>query len=132
MNIVLIDDSEDDRLLFKLALKNVDKVQIIRECGDGREAVEWWSKLTREEREAIHLLIVDLKMPELSGFDVLRWFQDNPSVLKPFIIVHSSSDWPDDKNLAMRLGADRYLVKSNGEPECLRLIQAMSKRNYDT
>ena len=133
MNVVLVDDSDDDRMLFKLALRkieNSDQIRVLHEFVDGWDAVEWWSTLPPEQRGMVDVLLLDLKMPKLNGFDVLKWFLDNRTIPKPFIIVHSSSDLPEDVERAMKLGADLFVCKPTQFDDFASVFQKL-KRGYD-
>ena len=57
------------------------------------------------------LLLLDLKMPKLDGFDVLRWLQRQPELRRLVVTVLSSSNESRDVNLAYDLGANSYVVK---------------------
>jgi DNA-binding response OmpR family regulator len=57
------------------------------------------------------LVLLDLKMPRLNGFDVIEWMRRHqPWKLTPIIIL-SSSALPQDVNRAYELGANAYMVK---------------------
>ena len=71
--------------------------------------------------DAPFLIFLDLKMPVMSGFDVLQWLKN--SGLKPQVIVLSGSNDQADRSRAFSLGATDYLVKpissefsGNGSP----------------
>ena len=55
--------------------------------------------------------LLDLKMPKLNGFDVLRWLREQPELRRLIVTVLSSSDESADVNLAYDLGANSYVVK---------------------
>ena len=60
------------------------------------------------------LLLLDIKMPRLSGFDVLSWLQDRPEFDYLPIVVISGSVLEEDMRKAKELGADDYRVKPTG------------------
>jgi CheY-like chemotaxis protein len=57
------------------------------------------------------VVLLDLKMPKMDGFDVLRWLQGQPELRRLIVTVLSSSDESKDVNLAYDLGANSYVVK---------------------
>ena len=71
------------------------------------------------------LVFLDLKMPVLSGFDVLRWIHDWEAASLLRVIVLSGSDHIGDKNRAMELGAQDYLVKPIGPAELKKQIDTL-------
>jgi CheY-like chemotaxis protein len=56
-------------------------------------------------------VLLDLKMPEASGFEVLRWVRQEPSLLHLTVVVMTGSNESQDVRRAHELGADSYLVK---------------------
>jgi two-component system, response regulator len=108
LQILLIDDSEDDFRLMQRAFAklNLDNLLWLK---SGDEAMQ---RLADESFvEKIALIICDLKMPHVDGFDVLR-FAKSTAVLRrvPFVIL-TSSNQPKDREKARGLEADLYLVK---------------------
>jgi len=59
-----------------------------------------------------HLILLDIKMPRLSGLEVLERARQDPRFRSTPIVMLTSSDDPDDVETAQRLGATGYLVKS--------------------
>lgn len=112
--ILLADDSEDDRFLFARALRNLDDLQLVHQVENGEEAVAYLRGDSRFADRARHpfpdLLLLDLKMPRMDGFDVLSWIKI--ADCKPAsVVVFSSSPLPQDVRRALELGADSYQLK---------------------
>jgi DNA-binding response OmpR family regulator len=59
-----------------------------------------------------HLVVLDIMMPKVSGFEVLDIMRNTPETAKVKIVVLSALSQDSDKERAMSLGADDYLVKS--------------------
>jgi CheY-like chemotaxis protein len=83
---------------------------------DGQEAISYLrgdgKYADREAHPLPKLIVMDIRMPRRSGFEVLEWVKDSSKPLHriPVIIV-SSSDNPADINRAYELGANAYMVK---------------------
>jgi CheY-like chemotaxis protein len=110
--ILLVDDSDDDRLLFKAAFTKSGLSGQIVEKEDGNEAIEFLSEIaTGEQTEWPDAIFLDLKMPGKNGFEVLQWIKDRPplQILKTYIL--SGSQEPSDVQRARELGALDYIVK---------------------
>jgi CheY-like chemotaxis protein len=85
-----------------------------RAC-DGVEAIQYLAGENKfANRDAFplpELVVLDLKMPRKSGFEVLGWVRNHPDFGKLPVIVFSSSEEPADVKKAYSLGANAYLVK---------------------
>ena len=118
--IILVDDSDDDVLLFQRCLARHPRLQLIWRGEDGNQAIEYLSGsgqfADRAEYPWPDVLVLDLKMPIRDGFDVLEWMQGKANM--PMVLVLSSSDLPEDKVRAALLGATMYQSKPF-EPEML-------------
>jgi DNA-binding response OmpR family regulator len=86
---------------------------------DGRRALE----LATKEHPA--LLILDLMLPEMSGWDVMRALRPSSSV--PVIMLTARDD-PTDKVVGLELGADDYVVKPFDPKELLARVRAVLRR----
>ena len=105
--IPLVEDSEDDVFFFRRSLK---KTGISCDCvhvWNGGAATSY----LQENQDVSHLVFLDLKIPVLTGFEVLKWIQDKPFKDKLEIIVLSGSDDPRDISSAREFGVSNYLVK---------------------
>ena len=82
---------------------------------DGQEAINYLEgEAAYEDREQYplpDLMLLDLKMPRLNGFDVLSWLRQQPGLKRLLVTVLTSSDHPNDINRAYDLGVNSYLVK---------------------
>lgn len=112
-SILLADDSEDDRVLFELALRKVPGMRLVGMAPDGDQAIAYLAGEAefkdRKQFPYPDLLFLDLKMPRVTGFEVLDWLKDKKS--KPFVAVFSGSELETDVRRALSLGADTYKVK---------------------
>jgi CheY-like chemotaxis protein len=113
--ILIADDDENDVSLLKLAFEEAKISNPIRVVRDGQEAIDYLSRKGIYADSDKHpwpaVMLLDLKMPRLDGFDVLTWWhQHNQGQYLP-IIVMSSSNQESDIEAAMALGAAAYRVK---------------------
>jgi DNA-binding response OmpR family regulator len=111
--LLLVEDSEDDAFFFRRVLRKTFPECHLEHAVDGAAAVDFLGKAASKKTslELPHLIFLDLKMPVLSGFDVLAWIRGQEFKLSPPVIVLSGSDHTEDKKRAMELGAFDYLVK---------------------
>jgi CheY-like chemotaxis protein len=129
--ILLIEDSENDLLLVKLALKRAGVLNPIQAARDGREAVEYLcgdgTYADRVKFPFPSLIISDLKMPRMDGFEILEWLRKHPECSVIPVIILSASKQDTDIKRAYQLGANSYLVK----PSTLDQLQQILKRLFE-
>jgi DNA-binding response OmpR family regulator len=118
--ILLVEDSEDDAFFFRRSLK---KTGIPCECvhvWNGGAATSY----LQENQDLSHLVFLDLKIPVLTGFEVLKWIQDQSFKDRLEIVVLSGSDDPRDISAAREFGVSDYLVKPVSVQDLTRRLQA--------
>ncbi len=98
--ILVVDDDNSIRELLRQELEG--EGYEVREAKDGREA------LAQVKREKPDLIVLDVMMPELSGFDVAAVLRNDPETLNIPIVILSVMQ---DKQRGYRLGVDRYFTK---------------------
>ena len=87
------------------------------------------SLLTALRRESFDLLLLDWNVPDGTGFEVLRWAQENLTPCPPVIMITSRND-PEDIVEALRGGADDYAVKPCEPGVLAARIEAVLRRSY--
>jgi CheY-like chemotaxis protein len=113
--ILLAEDQEDDVLLIRRAFSKARIPNPLYVVGNGEEVI-WYLKgegkyANREEYPLPDLLLLDLKMPIMDGFEVVKWIRRQPCLAGLRVLVLTSSDSVRDVNLAYKLGANSFLVK---------------------
>jgi CheY-like chemotaxis protein len=108
--VFLAEDSEDDAFFFQRAFRKAAQGCTLLRATDGKMAIERL-KESRSAGAAPILIFLDLKMPVLSGFEVLEWLKFSDFDHVPRVIVLSGSNDEDDRARALKLGAVEYLVK---------------------
>src|SRR6185295_10702187 len=114
--VLLVEDDLNDIFLVKRAFKLARVKNPLQVVTDGQEAVAYLKGdgkyADRDMYPLPKLMVMDIKMPRRSGFEVLDWVKHNSGILKriPIVIVSSSED-PGDINRAYELGANAYMVK---------------------
>src|SRR5579864_2589996 len=93
LKILIVEDDEHDALLLKMAFDEIDVDARIRFVGGGKEAMDYLqSASVLKSKHAIpNLLVLDLKMPCVSGFEVLQWLRSQASLKSLFVAVLSGS-----------------------------------------
>jgi CheY-like chemotaxis protein len=123
--VLLIEDDEDDlfltrRVLVKAGIKEVFHVN------DGRSAVDYLEGRGTFADRSIHplpdIVLIDLKIPELTGHQVLEWIQTQPGLKSVRAYVLSSSGEQRDITRATAAGAVGYFIKPLTERDVERLM----------
>jgi len=113
--ILVIDDDPNDQFFIKRELTKLGPYVNVTFANDGEEALAYLKGEGKfSDRNAFPLpsiMFLDLKMPRLSGFEVLGWLKSHPTFKSTPTIVLSSSDLQSDIDKAYGLGANAYLVK---------------------
>jgi CheY-like chemotaxis protein len=113
--ILLAEDREDDIVLIRKAFREAGLANPFYVVRDGEEAIDYLKGegkfSNREEYPLPDLLLLDLKMPRVDGFEVLRWIRQEAGMDTLRIIVLTSSESMADVNSAYQLGANSFLVK---------------------
>jgi DNA-binding response OmpR family regulator len=126
--LLLVEDDPNDILLFERAMEKIQLPIELIVVQDGEKAISYLSgsgKFKDRKRYPLpHIILVDLKLPKKSGFDVVEWVKNHPEFKIIPVIVLSSSKQVQDVNLAYGLGTNSYLVKPIGFNELSKLIEA--------
>jgi len=110
--ILLVEDEPDHRVLVREALGRVAADVPVHEVEDGQEAISWMRKRAADP-EALRggVVILDLGLPRVSGFEVLEWMREIPPLARTPVVVLTASENPMDADHAFNLGARGYFQK---------------------
>ena len=113
--ILLAEDEEDYVLLIRRAFEKANIRNPLHVVWNGQEAIAYFEGegkyANRDEYPLPDLMLLDLKMPRVNGFEVLKWIRAQPGLAPLRILVLTSSDAIRDVNEAYKLGANSFLVK---------------------
>jgi CheY-like chemotaxis protein len=130
--ILAAEDEESDRLILEFAFQKAKLPHALIIVRDGQEAVDYLSGKGRYADRTNHplpgLLVLDLKMPRMNGFDVLAWLTENRQFKELPVIVLSSSADETDMTKARQLGAREYFVKPHTLDALIIIAQQMQAR----
>jgi DNA-binding response OmpR family regulator len=115
-NILIIEDDPEAAHILELSLKREGyKVAIAMDGMQGLHAIQ---------SQHPDLVLLDLMMPDIDGFEVCRRVRANPATAGLPIIVVSARTQDADKQMASQVGANGYLTKPYRRAELLAQIQA--------
>lgn len=126
--ILIVEDNEDDVFLMERALKAAKVTSVYRVVSDGEEATRYLSGqgqyADRTKFPYPAVVFLDLKLPYMSGFEVLEWKQKSRELPPTIVIVITSSNETSDLKRAYFLGASSYLVKPPTAQQLVDIMQA--------
>jgi CheY-like chemotaxis protein len=128
--ILLAEDRDDDLAVIQRAFKRAGVVNPIQVVRDGEEAVAYLRGegkfANRAEFPLPSLLLLDLKMPRMDGFEVLKWLRQQPGLSALRVVVLTSSDAIRDVNTAYHLGANSFMVKPMDFDDTVQMSRFLS------
>ena len=110
LHILLADDDESDRLLFKEAFAELKIKTIVRTVNDGVQLMEY---LKNDSIRLPQLIFLDLNMPRKNGLECLKEIKRNKKLKDIAIAIYSTSDNERDMEKTFRNGANVYITKPN-------------------
>ncbi len=127
--ILQVEDDENDVFMVEHAFKRSGIACPLQVVRDGQSAIDYLNGVgeygDREKAPLPCLLLLDLKLPMRSGFEVLKWIRQNPVFKKLVVVIFSSSELPKDIEMAYELGANSYIVKPAQLPKLLEIGQLL-------
>ena len=118
--VLVCDDEPITRMLVKLLLER--EQYVVLEASTGREALD----IARRERP--DLLLMDLNMPEMDGYEAIAHIRRELTLTTMPIVVLTSEEGPGVERRVLDLGADDYIIKPFDAPVLLSRVQAVFRR----
>ena len=125
--ILLVEDDISDFRLIQRAFAKIRPTLPMIRLSHGDDAVAYLAGDAPYENRSLHpfpcVILLDIKLPRRSGFEVLEWVRNQESTLKRVpIIMLTSSNHHVDVNKAYELGVNSYLVKPSNNSELEQLV----------
>jgi len=126
--VLIVDDSDDDGTLLELAFQKLEQFQLVGRVSDGRQAIAYLKGegdfANRRKHPLPNVLLLDLRMPRVDGFDVLEWLRTQ-SFPRLRVVVLSGSDCRADVERALGMGAHFYRTKPLRFDEQVSMLKAL-------
>jgi len=127
--ILLVEDDENDIILVRKAVEAAGAGHSVHAVQDGEQAIQYLQGLgrfsDRHKYPIPNVVLTDLKMPKIGGFELLHWLRTNPLFSVIPTIMYSSSALEKDVREAYQLGANSYITKPtslSGLVDTLRIL----------
>ena len=132
LGILLVEDDDEDIFLLRRAFRNARIANPLVEVRDGQAAIQYLSGegayADRTRYPIPFLILLDLRLPKLSGFEVIAWMRDQPQLANLVVVVLTASDHVPDVTKARDLGANSYLVKPGNFQELVGMVRRIKGR----
>jgi CheY-like chemotaxis protein len=123
--VLLAEDSYDDVVLFLEVMRRSGLRNPVQVVHDGEKAIAYLKGegefADRERHPLPAILILDLKMPRVSGFQVLEWINSHSGLKELLVVVLSHHGETSDINRAYALGAHSFLLKPFTQADLVNL-----------
>jgi len=117
--IVIIEDNDDDVLVIERGFRKGKIGNPIKRFVNGKDAIDF---LNTERDQKIELILLDLNMEVMNGFDFLKIRKESQVLSKIPVVVLTSSHRDEDIELAYSLGANAYIEKPVDPKEFINII----------
>ncbi len=122
-SVLLVDDNEADIELARIMLfEHMHLHCNLYVAHDGREALDWLHK-ARRENKPIDLMLLDINMPGMDGFELLEVMRRQEKINDVDVVMYSTSKYDKDIGRAQELGVAGYLSKPADVPKLKLLIE---------
>ena len=127
--ILSVDDNDVDGALLQRAIRRTGLPMRLFTVTEGAQAITYLAGdgiyRDRAQYPLPDLILLDIRMPKMSGLELLRWIRGIPELKKVPVLILSSSQKPEDIKVSTSIGANGYLVKPNKFDELQKLVRTI-------
>ncbi len=128
-SILLIDDDIEDAGLICEAFTKVGVGEYLRHVKDGEEALKYFQGCDdfadRTRFPLPSLVILDLRLPKMSGLEVLKWMRQQPNLRTVIVVVLTGLELDGEIQRAYLVGANSVLFKGTSEAQMDAKVKAL-------
>ncbi len=130
--VLLVEDNPDEAFLTQKAFKKGEVANPLKIISDGSQALDFLfsqkAYADRDINDKPALILLDLKLPLISGLDVLKAVKANPNTSLIPIVVLTSSTEDTDRIESYRFGANDFINKPTGLTEFVEIIKCIKQK----
>lgn len=119
--LLVEDNTDDERLTLRTLRKNNVMNEVVAAC-TGEAAVAMLERSISENAPLPSLIVLDLRLPGLTGLEVVRWVRAQPTMVSIPVVVFTTSTHPEDVRACSRAGANSYVVKPEDPNEFTEVL----------
>jgi DNA-binding response OmpR family regulator len=133
--VLYVEDEESDIIFMQKAFATAGLRSSLRLASDGRAAIDYLSGAgiygDRGEYPVPAVVVLDLNLPAVPGFEVLKWMRKHLDYTSTPVVIFSSSTREQDKVKAHQLGANEFLEKPASGRKFLSVVQRLKEEWLD-
>jgi CheY-like chemotaxis protein len=133
--VLYAEDEPDDAFFMQYAWQEAGVANPLVVVKDGKQAIDYLAGQGDFANRAKHpfpcLLLLDLKLPIKSGFEVLTWLHQQPAIASLKVVIVSASEQDSDIALARTLGAADYVVKPTSPIRLAEMVRERKSAWFD-
>ena len=133
--VLLVEDNPDEVFITQRAFKKGEVANPLMVVTSGRQALDFLfsqgSYADRDKNDKPAVILLDLKLPLVSGLDVLKELKSNPNTNPIPILVLTSSTEERDQTESYRLGANDFICKPTSLLEFIEIVKTIKARWLD-
>lgn len=130
--VLYAEDDEDDIFFMQLAWQKAGVSNPLVALTDGKQAMQYLASegpfSDKTKSPAPCLLLLDLKLPTVTGFEVLQWIRERPALNDLKVVIVSSSGQQLDIDLARKMGIQDYVVKPAVPTQLVEIVRGIKQR----
>lgn len=121
LSIVYVEDSFADAELFKRAFLQMLPSSALHHFRDAETAQQFFLEAVQTDR-SIDLAVIDIRLPGMSGDELIRWIRQQSKFIRLPIIALSSGPAFETVEAAQSIGATSFFIKPVGHNDCIDLV----------
>jgi CheY-like chemotaxis protein len=129
--ILLVEDESADATLMLRGFEKAHVMNPVVHLTNGDEALAYLAGVRKYADRRKHplpaLILLDLKLPGMTGIQLLQWMRVQGEIRRIPVVVLTSDDNPDTIDAAYDLGANSYLVKPGNSAEIACMVEAIQR-----
>jgi CheY-like chemotaxis protein len=130
--VLYVEDDENDVFFMRWAFEQARIHAQLKVARNGKEATDYLAGrgpfADRSENPLPCVIILDLNLPLMSGFDVLQWAREQADLKSLPVVIFTSSDQPQDREKAEQLHADEFVTKPSNPQGLTEFVRHFKER----
>lgn len=127
--ILLVEDSDSDALLMEQAFRKARVANRLMRVPSARDAIDYLegraTYIDRGEFPLPVFVMLDLELPDITGFELLRWIRAKPEIQELPVVVVTGSEYPEEGEVAGELGANAFFRKHLHFEQLVQMVSAI-------